>query len=253
MTPDLYLLVATAASIGFVHTLLGPDHYLPFVALARARGWSQRKTIAVTTICGLGHVGSSVLLGSIGIAAGLAVERLMHIESVRGDIAAWLLLAFGLVYLMWGIRRGIAGHAHRHAHVHADGTRHDHTHDHKLAPHVHPHLAPAPVAAEWSFTPVKPVRSAPATPWVLFIIFIFGPCEPLIPVLMYPAAHASGMTVAVVCAAFALATIGTMLSVVLLALKGLEAMPVQHLERWSHALAGGALVACAGGILWLGL
>ncbi len=28
MTIDLGLLILTAASIGFVHTLLGPDHYL---------------------------------------------------------------------------------------------------------------------------------------------------------------------------------------------------------------------------------
>ena len=26
------------------------------------------------------------------------------------------------------------------------------------------------------------------TPWVLFLIFVFGPCEPLIPLVMYPAA-----------------------------------------------------------------
>ena len=35
MNIDLGLLLLTAASIGFIHTLLGPDHYLPFVAMWR--------------------------------------------------------------------------------------------------------------------------------------------------------------------------------------------------------------------------
>ena len=44
MNQESTLLLWTAASIGFVHTLLGPDHYLPFVAMSRAGGWSARKT-----------------------------------------------------------------------------------------------------------------------------------------------------------------------------------------------------------------
>ena len=50
--PDLAVLGFTAASIGVVHTLLGPDHYLPFVALARTRRWSTARTAAVTAACG---------------------------------------------------------------------------------------------------------------------------------------------------------------------------------------------------------
>ena len=38
MSHDLTILAVTAASIGVVHTLVGPDHYLPFVVLAQARG-----------------------------------------------------------------------------------------------------------------------------------------------------------------------------------------------------------------------
>ena len=45
MTVDIGLLLLTAASIGFIHTLLGPDHYLPFVAMSAARGWSSRRTL----------------------------------------------------------------------------------------------------------------------------------------------------------------------------------------------------------------
>ena len=38
-------LAATAAMIGVVHTLTGPDHYVPFVAMSRVGGWSLLRTL----------------------------------------------------------------------------------------------------------------------------------------------------------------------------------------------------------------
>ena len=70
MTPEIIALMAAAASIAFVHTLLGPDHYLPFVALARGRGWSLRRALGVTLFCGSGHIVGSVLLGFLGLYLG---------------------------------------------------------------------------------------------------------------------------------------------------------------------------------------
>jgi hypothetical protein len=254
IAPDLGLLMLTAASIGAVHTLLGPDHYLPFVALSRSANWSTRRTVAITSACGAGHVLSSIVIGMAGIAAGAAIERIVHIESWRGDIAAWLLLGFGLAYFAWGMKRALRGETHAHSHVHADGTRHSHSHDHRLAPHVHPHATGAATVQSFTVAKARPAAGM-ATPWTLFIIFVLGPCEPLIPVLMYPAAHANWLAVVVVSATFSLATIGTMLAVVLLILRGLDVIGARAhgLERWSPALAGAALSACAVAILFLGL
>ena len=56
--------------------------------------WSKIKTIWVTFYCGTGHVLSSVILGFIGIAAGVALEKLEFIEGFRGEIAGWLLITF---------------------------------------------------------------------------------------------------------------------------------------------------------------
>jgi len=258
MAPDLTLLLLTAASIGCIHTLLGPDHYLPFVALSKARRWSTLRTISVTSACGVAHVLSSVAIGAAGIAAGTALEQLVDIEAWRGDIAAWLLFGFGLAYGAWGVKRALRGESHSHAHVHADGTRHAHTHDHRLAPHVHPHAAPAAPEASPRFVRVEadaPRAAAMVTPWALFLVFVFGPCEPLIPVLMYPAAQADWIGVALVCLAFGAATLATMLAVVLLVRRGLDALGAHAhgMERWSHALAGATLSACAAAILFLGL
>jgi len=255
MSADLTLLLMTAASIGLVHTLLGPDHYLPFVALSKARGWTVARTVAITTACGVGHVLGSILIGAVGIAAGAAVDSLVGLEALRGEVAAWLLFGFGLAYLAWGVKRALRGASHSHSHVHADGTRHSHDHDHRLAPHVHVH---APVTTEDRFVAAPPATgrmAVLATPWSLFIIFVFGPCEPLIPVLMYPAARADWLAVAAVCAVFSLATIATMLLVVLALRRGLDALGThaQGMERWSHAIAGATLSACAAAIIFLGL
>jgi len=237
VTPEFLVLAATAASIGFVHTLLGPDHYLPFVVMSKARGWSRRKTLTVTTLCGLGHVAGSVLLGIVGIALGIAVGNLEAIEAVRGDWAAWGLIAFGLTYLGWGLKKAYKDRPHSHEHQHADGTVHSHGHTHHDG-HAHVHKAP---------------QGALLTPWALFLIFVLGPCEPLIPLLMYPASQASWAAVIGVAAIFGVATLVTMTTVVALAVFGLERVSFAPLARFSHALAGGAVTLSGGAIVFLGL
>ena len=39
LTSEIYILLSTAAAIAFIHTLIGPDHDLVFVALGKARNW----------------------------------------------------------------------------------------------------------------------------------------------------------------------------------------------------------------------
>ncbi len=82
------------------------------------------------------------------------------------------------------------------------------------------------------------------TPWVLFIIFVFGPCEPLIPILMYPAAAESLWAVFMIAAVFGLVTIATMMGVVLTSTFLIDLLPSRGLDRYSHALAGAAIFLC---------
>ena len=126
---EAWILLGTAASIAFLHTILGPDHYLVFTAMGKARKWSLARTLRVTTWCGLGHILSSVLIGAVGILLGAKLSSLVAIEGTRGNLAGWALLAFGLMYFAWGLRK--AGKSHRHSHVHIhDDVVHDHEHDH---------------------------------------------------------------------------------------------------------------------------
>ncbi len=237
MSEEIRILAITAASIGFFHTLLGPDHYLPFIMMARAGKWSYSKTAVVTVLCGIGHVASSIALGFAGIFLGTQLSKLEAFESFRGEIAAWLLIVFGLIYFVWGVRRAVLNRPHRHVHDHNGGVSHEHTHDHHDE-HAHAHLE----------------KSSPNyTPWVLFVIFVLGPCEPLIPILMYPAARHDMGSVILIGSIFSVVTVATMLSVVMLSLAGVKMVRLGWMERYSHALAGAIIMLSGLGIRFLGL
>ncbi|MDP6942943.1 MAG: hypothetical protein QF464_02240, partial [Myxococcota bacterium] len=115
---SLQLLVTTALTIGVVHTLVGVDHTLPFIALGRARRWSLKKVLTVTALCGLAHVATSVVLGGVGIAAGLALDAMGWHQAIRGHLAAWLLIGFGLAYAAWSMVQTTRRREHSHPHVH---------------------------------------------------------------------------------------------------------------------------------------
>ena len=237
MSEGIRILAITAASIGFFHTLLGPDHYLPFIMMARAGKWSYSKTAVVTVLCGIGHVASSIALGFAGIFLGTQLTKLEAFESFRGEIAAWLLIVFGLIYFVWGVRRAVLNRPHKHIHDHNGGMSHEHSHDHHDE-HAHAHLE----------------ENGPNyTPWILFVIFILGPCEPLIPIRMYPAARHDMGSVLLIGSIFSVVTVGTMLAVVMLSLAGVKMVTLGSLERYSHALAGAIIMLSGVGIRVLGL
>jgi ABC-type nickel/cobalt efflux system permease component RcnA len=228
MDSTITALALTAASLGFFHTIIGPDHYLPFVMMSWARKWTWMKTTVITVLCGFGHIASSVVLGLIGVWLGLVLKKLTVVESFRGTIAAWLLIGFGLVYFVWGLRRAYCSRPHEHRHLHDRDVRHTHEHSHNQE-HAHVHNGRS--------------RTSIA-PWVLFVIFVFGPCEILIPMLMYPAATSGWTGVIIVTSVFAAATISTMVGVVLLVRAGVNFVRLSSMERFAHAIAGATICLC---------
>ena len=228
MDSTITALALTAAFLGFFHTIIGPDHYLPFVMMSWARKWSWVKTTVITVLCGLGHIASSAVLGLIGIWLGLVLKNLMVVESFRGTIAAWLLIGFGLVYFVWGLRRAYRNRPHEHRHFHDSDLRHthEHTHDQQHA-HVHNDRSRVSIA-----------------PWALFVVFVFGPCEVLIPMLIVPAAKSGLAGVIIVTSVFGAATIATMVGVVLLVRAGVNFVRLSIMERFAHAIAGATICLC---------
>jgi hypothetical protein len=235
--PEVTVLLFGAASVAILHTLAGPDHYLPFIVMGKARGWSVARTTFWTILCGLGHVGSSVLLALIGVVFGYGLERIQFFEGLRGNLAAWAMIAFGLVYLAWGLKKASRSRPHAHLHGHEDGDVHEHRHSHERS-HAHAH---------------GETEGFKLSPWILFTIFIFGPCEPMIPLVMYPAARGVWHEVWTVVGVFSALTIGSMLVVVLLAMKGLSLLPTRQLERHSHSIAGATILLAGCAIQLLGL
>jgi len=236
MSQELSILALSAATIAFFHTLLGPDHYLPFIAMARAQGWSLARTATITALCGAGHILGSILLGAAGIALGLATSFFEPLDEIRGSLAAWAFMSFGLVYMAWGLRQARRIEPHSHAHPHLDGHVHAHRHTHG-GEHVHVHEDGA----------------RRMTPWVVFVIFVLGPCEPMIPVIMYPAVKGNYLDLIVVTAIFGAVTTLSMLAVVLGTSLGLRAIPLKPWDRYSHALAGATLFLCGAAMQFFGL
>jgi len=142
MNGSFSALVISTVSIAIVHSF-APDHWLPFVMIGKAQKWTRPRHVWITTVAGFAHVGSSIVLGSVGILLGMAAIHLQGIEATRGQIGVLLLIGFGLAYTVWGLK-------------------HARTHDHHSS----------------GLSGEKVI-----TLWTLFAVFVLGPCEPLIPLM----------------------------------------------------------------------
>lgn len=232
MQSEMEVLIVAAISIACLHTVTGPDHYLPFIALSKSRGWSFAKTVSWTIVCGCGHVWSSVLLGLGGAAIGWSLSKISWMENVRGGIAGWVMLAFGFVYGTWGLYRAYKNNPHKHFDLQEDGAIYVYEHQHGAV--------------------VAPQDRHKVTPWVMFIIFILGPCEPMIPLLYFPAAKNSWGGMVILITIYTAVTLFTMVTMVVLGYLGIAFVKTEKLERYIHALGGLTIFICGAGMLFLG-
>jgi nickel/cobalt exporter len=204
-------IAVTAAMVGSLHTL-APDHWVPFAALARAQRWSAGRTARITALCGAGHVTTSVALGVVAILFGLEL-----VSAFGRRIESWgglLLIAFGLAYGLWGLRRAAGERLHGHVHAH-----YDHVHD-----------------------------AAQVAPFALFLLFSADPCVAVIP-LIVAAAPLGVAAVAAVAVVYEAATIATMTALVLTAWRGVTAVRARWLDRYGD-VAAGSLIATLGIVLF---
>ena len=232
MQSEIIMLMIAAISVACLHTIIGPDHYLPFIALSKSRGWSFTKTIGWTVVCGCGHVWSSVLLGLGGAAIGWSLSKVKWMENIRGGIAGWVMLAFGFFYAIWGLYRACKNNPHKHFDMQEDGSLYVFEHQHGKA--------------------VSAQNRHKVTPWVMFIIFILGPCEPMIPLLYFPAAKNSWSGMILLIIVYTLATLLAMVGMVVLGYKGIAFVETNKLERYVHAMGGLTIFICGVGMLWMG-
>ncbi len=208
------ILAVSAVSLAFFHSL-APDHWLPFTALARGNRWSMRRLAAITTLAGLGHVISSLIIGMLGLWAGWALHRAEGIDAWRSGAVIWMLVGFGVAYALWGL---------------------------KHAQHPHPHISVQDVVKTFAARRVR----------FLIAILIFGPCEPLIP-LMFLAYKQGMQAVWVIAVVFSAVTVAMIVGQSCLAYAGVRLIQAHWMERYAHAMTGLVIALTALAVLWLGL
>jgi nickel/cobalt transporter (NicO) family protein len=188
----------------------------------------------ITLLSGIGHVGSSVVIGILGIALGVSLNKLTFIEEFRGNIVALLLIAFGLGYTMYGFYKFLKNGGHYH-----------------LPDFLTPQRV-REIKHQVSHGLEESVDDAKLTPWILFIIFVFGPCEVLISMLFIPAVQKSVYGIASVATCFGMATIVTMMFIVYLGHIGTSFLKFKSKEKYMHLLAGLVILIAGLGMQFLG-
>jgi ABC-type nickel/cobalt efflux system permease component RcnA len=228
------VLVGTTLTTAAIHTLI-PDHWLPFVLIGRARGWTLMRTAFVSGGSAAIHTVLSAGLGLVAAAIGVEAARAAgeDLETASGV----LLVAFGLLYALWSWRKG--GHFHPGgARVHArgeaepcagsEGTSSDHLHYH--------------ADAGWIRDPAR--RSDVA----LALIVGMNPCVLILPLLL-AAARDGGAAVAAVTTVYSATTVGLMVGLSVAGVAGLRGFRVPGIAKHMEAVSG--LLVAATGLLFV--
>lgn len=194
--------------IAFSHTIIGVDHYLPFIFLSKANNWSFSKTILLTLFCGLIHI-----ISALGISYCAKYMYLPFLStSFRSSIVGWLFISFGLIYLLISIKKSLKD-------------------KYKIEYLINK----------------KTIYT------MLFTVFLVGPCEPLIPIVLLPSLQGNTNLIIISVLTFSITTIFTMILSVAISLQGInmvfKAIPV----RLMNIIAGLILIFCGSGILFLEL
>ena len=173
-----------------------------------------------------------MILGLGGAAIGWSLSKITWLETVRGGFAGWALLVFGLAYGVWGLIRAGKNLRHKHFDMYEDGKIYVYEHKHGEL--------------------VRPADRHAVTPWVLFIIFLLGPCEPMIPLLYFPAAKSSWSAMLWLISIYTFFTLVTMLGMVMAGYYGFSFLKTEKLERYMHALGGMTIFLCGVGMIFMG-
>jgi nickel/cobalt exporter len=223
-------LIAAAAGVGLGHAIL-PDHWLPLAVVGRNRRYSRSRVARLSGLAGVTHVLVSLLLGAAIITVGLQFRA--TVEHAQSVIVGGLLLATGLAFAIL--------EASGREHPHARGHQHPHDHSHAHEHHTHDHRR--------SDTRVPGAR---AVKDLAAIMVPFGaaasPDLTILPVFLAAATVGAGTAVGSL-VAFALATVGTIVGLTLLAASGAHRLRERWLERWGNALTAGVLIVIGGLVL----
>lgn len=231
MQTELNIVLATAVSVSVLHTVSGPDHYVPFIAIGKSKGWKLPRILFWTIVCGVAHVLTSVLLALGGAAVGFSLSKVDFLNEVRGGLASWMLFIFGVLYFVYGLYSVSKNKSHKHFDVYDDNSVYVFEHNHNNL--------------------MYPTNRRKVTPWILFLIFLLGPCEALFPLLTYPAVQQSTGNMITLISIFLAFTLLTMVTIVILIYYGYSFIKTDWLERYMTPIAGFSIAICGMGMVFL--
>lgn len=247
-------LMAATFILATTHTI-SPDHWFPFVMVGRANKWKLSWVLGLAVLAGLGHVGTSAIIGLMGVFAktGSAKDIAMFLENATPV----LLMLFGFGYATYAFYKQLlgshshshgitiinkwlgidphayefAGSEHHHEHTTGDESRH-HTHSHSDLEHAHAHDH-----NHHSHGSTKIDLKDKKAGWGLVAILGLTPCIALLP-LTFAAVKYGTLGIILVNVSFAVATIGTIMLFTWLGLMGLSWIKLGFFDRNGNIIAG---------------
>jgi nickel/cobalt transporter (NicO) family protein len=234
-------LLAAAAGVGFGHAIL-PDHWMPLAVIGRVERYPTRRVARLATLAGIAHVLVSLVLGAVIVVIGLQFRS--SIEHAQDAIVGSILILTGLVFA--GLELAGRGHSHgpgAHQHTHGHGHDHDHDdHGHEHSDHGHEH--------QHGSDPHSHDHRRPRN--LLAVMVPFGaaasPDLTILPVFL-AATAAGGLAAVGSLVIFAAVTIGTIVSLTLLAYFSGDRVDGHWLNRWGNTFTAMVLVAIGGLII----
>jgi hypothetical protein len=201
--PVLWSLLGGGFAAAFLHAAL-PTHWLPFVLVGRAQRWSLPRSLLAVTAAGLAHIATTAVVGSLIVAAGLALDGI--VAGFLPYLSALLLFGFGAFYLVRSaIRR--------------------------------PAMAGGP-----ALDLAEPTVGHATAFWGLVAVMALSPGEVLLPIYM-SSAQEGVAALALLTLTFAVGTILGMATFTTLARAGASVLKLERWARYEGAILGIALIA----------
>jgi hypothetical protein len=268
LNSELIVILTGTVLLAATHTI-SPDHWFPFVMIGRANKWSIPHILLLATLAGIGHVGTSVVIGMMGVFASKELSE--YYANIAENATCILLMVFGFGYAIWSWKRGghhhgipflARKHDHKYLHYHDDRDHEHHEYEnfdmdrHMMEGHAeHRHGQSGQQPADLDHLPppdnlhlrqrsfhdrVKDRKAG----YGLVAIIGLTPCVALLP-LTFAATPFGLSSVVLVNITFAVCTLGTMLLLTTVASLGVAWIRMSFFDKHGDVIAG-VVIGCLG-------
>lgn len=218
--------------LSIIHASI-PNHWLPLIAIGKTEKWTYAETMFGTVVTGFAHTLSTVIIGIIVGVVGYKLSSSYGI--ISGMIAPAILIVLGIIYIFLDL----TGAKHTHDHFSPDKSHQNSNHIHNfhhLHHHDHPHN-------HEEYLIQKPIKR---TKWAVLSTLSLGmfltPCIEI--EAYYFQASTIGWTgIWIVSAIYTFVTVGTMMLLVYLGMKGVQNIRSHFLEAHEKRISGIVLIA----------